>query len=184
MTQLDELAADLDVSGRTLRRAAAAGTFQLNRPSPKRPQLPVSEEAYLRRGWPLLAELRRLLRTEPNVRLAVLYGSRARGDDQWDSDVDLLVRLWEADFARRAGLAARLEGALGHELQVTLLDDARRKPSLLADALEEGRVLVDRDDEWHALLRRRGQILRDADADDAALEQRATAALVELQRRA
>ena len=46
-------------------------------------------------GWSLLSALRRALRTEPNVRLAVVYGSFARGDDVSDSDLDLLVSLRE-----------------------------------------------------------------------------------------
>ena len=43
----------------------------------------------------LVADLRRALRTEPNVRLAVLYGSLARGDEDAGSDLDLLVSLAE-----------------------------------------------------------------------------------------
>jgi hypothetical protein len=36
------------------------------------------EQRYILDHWPLLAQLRRALRTEPNVRLAVVYGSIAR----------------------------------------------------------------------------------------------------------
>jgi len=90
---LRTLARHLDVPERTLRRAAAEGLVRGRRTSERRDQTSLSEEAYLRRHWPLLRELRAALRTEPNVRLAVLFGSLASGRGSERSDVDLLVEL-------------------------------------------------------------------------------------------
>jgi hypothetical protein len=79
MTELDELASDIGVSGRTLRRAAARGTLAMHRSSPKKLSVPVAERVYLRARWQVLSPLIEVLRTLPNVRLAVLFGSVARG---------------------------------------------------------------------------------------------------------
>jgi predicted nucleotidyltransferase len=114
----------------------------------------------------VLAALRRALRTEPNVRLAVLYGSAARGDDREDSDADVLVSF--ADDRDGAGitLAVRLERALGREVDVARLSNVDSSaPLLLLQALNEGRVILDRDDEWQHLQTRRPEIERRADRD-------------------
>ena len=54
-------------------------------------------------------ELRDALRTEPNVRLAILFGSQAAGTSAARSDVDILVRLVDPGAARVAELTGRLE---------------------------------------------------------------------------
>jgi predicted nucleotidyltransferase len=109
------------------------------------------EEAYLRAHWPLLSALRAALRTEPGVRLAVLFGSLATGDSHRRSDVDLLVSLAESSVGQVAELTGRLERQLGREVQVVQLPEAEGVPLLMVDALERGRVLVDRDGEWPRL---------------------------------
>ena len=76
---LRSLARYIDVPERTLRRVAAEGLIHGRRTSARRFETSLREEAYLRRHWPLLSELRDALRTEPNVRLAVLFGSQATG---------------------------------------------------------------------------------------------------------
>jgi predicted nucleotidyltransferase len=124
--------------------------------------------------------LREALRTERNVRLAVLFGSRARGDERPDSDVDLLVELEEGTVARRMELVNRLEAALGLPVEVVTVDAARRAPVLLADAIEDGRVLVDRDDGWVQLLQGYPGVSRAAQVADMALRERAAAAIAEL----
>lgn len=80
-TVLAALAHDIGVSERTLRRAVNDGTLRGSRPSPRSLDLPLSERSYARRAWPLLAALRTALRTEPNVRFALLFGSAATGED-------------------------------------------------------------------------------------------------------
>lgn len=111
------------------------------------------EEAYLRAHWPLLRELRDALRTEPNVRLALLFGSRATGTATERSDVDLLVALVDSSASRVAELAGRLERRVARNVQVVRLEDAEQAPVLMAEALERGRVLVDRDARWQQLQR-------------------------------
>lgn len=140
------------------------------RTSARRYETSLREEAYLRRQWPLLRALRDALRTEPSVRLAVLFGSQATGTAGERSDVDLLVALTDPAAARVAQLTGRLERRLGRDVQIARLQDAERTPSLLADALEQGRVLVDRDGDWPGLNSRAATWRRRAEADDVSLE--------------
>src|ERR1700722_13405254 len=93
MLELAELAEELGVDPRTLRRAAADGTIHVERLSARRQRVSDVERRYMAEHWQSLSMLRGALRTEPNVRLAVLYGSVARGDDTTDSGLDLLVSL-------------------------------------------------------------------------------------------
>lgn len=168
---LRTLARHLDVPERTLRRAAAEGLVHGRRTSARRYETSLREEAYLRRHWPLLRELRDALRTEPNVRLAVMFGSQATGHATDRSDVDLLVALTDASAGRVGPLTARLERRLGRDVQLVRLEDAERTPSLMADALEQGRVLVDRDARWPQLKAREATWRRRAQASDVPLEQ-------------
>jgi hypothetical protein len=66
----------LQVNERTLRRAWALGTLRGTRTTPYRLELQVDERVYLRHHWPTLSQLRRALRTEPNVSLAIVLGRR------------------------------------------------------------------------------------------------------------
>jgi predicted nucleotidyltransferase len=177
MTELDSLAAELGVSGRTLRRAAARGLLRVDRPSPRRGSMSARERRYLLRHWPLLHALVGLLRTEPNVRLAVLFGSLARGEGHPQSDVDVLVGLDRSERLARARLALHLGEQLGRNVQLVSLEDAERSPLLLADVLRDGRVLVDRDGEWARLRLRERAIVRQASRDADDLEQAAWATL-------
>jgi predicted nucleotidyltransferase len=104
--------------------------------------------------------------------LAVVYGSVARGDDRPDSDVDLLVSLAREDAHTGASLAATIGEELGRRVQVVSLAAAGRTPLLLLDIVREGRVLVDRDDEWPSLRRREQQLRRQAAAAEDELDQR------------
>ena len=74
-TVLQGLADSLQVNERTLRRAWALGTLRGTRTTPYRLELPVAERIYLRRHWSTLSSLRGALRTEPNVSMAVVFGS-------------------------------------------------------------------------------------------------------------
>jgi predicted nucleotidyltransferase len=150
-TSLRSLARHLDVPERTLRRAAAQGLVHGKRTSARHFETSLREEAYLREHWPLLSALRAALRTEPSVRLAVLFGSLATGRGHARSDVDLLVSLSNPSAGRVAELTARLERQLHRPVQLVRLQDAESTPLLMCEALERGRVLVDRDDLWPGL---------------------------------
>jgi predicted nucleotidyltransferase len=107
----------------------------------------------------LVADLRGALRTEHGVRLAVLYGSLARGDEDADSDLDLLISF--ADDRPSAGLelAVRLERVAGRQVDVAHLERVEADAPLLLDRiLDEGCVLVDRDEQWRLLCDHHGAI--------------------------
>lgn len=166
MDSLRQAAAELSIPERTLKRAAAEGLIRGKRISPRRFRFPVSEEAYLRSHWTLLSRLRAALRTEPNVRLAVLFGSVAKGDDREDSDIDVLVVLDDPRIGRLVALSERLTGRFGLDLQLVRLADAENSPALMADAMEQGRVLVDRESGWAGLQETAGKwqrLARDAE---------------------
>lgn len=171
------LAEELGVSERTLRRGVAAGLIRGRRPSPRRLRLAPGERPYLRRHWGLLAGLREALRTERGVRLAVLFGSAARGDDLPGSDVDILVSAGDADFWWFASLGRRLSGAVGRDVQLVTLAQGEAAPWLLGDVLREGRVLVDRDGEWSRLQARRDEVLQEAARREREREREAQAAI-------
>jgi predicted nucleotidyltransferase len=113
-----------------------------------------------------------LLRARPDVRLAVVYGSVAHGEDHPGSDLDLLVSFASEEAYTSASLAVALTEETGCRVQVVSLSTARRAPLLLVDILHEGRVLLDRDDEWSALKRQEREIQRQAVAADAELDRR------------
>lgn len=158
---LTTLAGELATTERTLRRAVAQGLLRAERPSPRKLEIPVKEREFLRRSWRLLSQLRKAFRTEPSVALAVLYGSAARGEMHSGSDVDVLVALRRG--ADKRALASRLSERLGLQVQLVSLGDAQqRAPLLLAEALREGRVLVDRKNLWPHLRQQRPKIERAA----------------------
>src|SRR3989304_5014989 len=116
-TELGMLAEEVETSERTLRRAANRGTIRVVRKSPRwtlvpsdgyeyvrrrRPLVPSDEYEYVRRRWPLVRALLRELRPLPAVRLAVLFGSVARGTESPESDLDILVRLRSDGVDERA----------------------------------------------------------------------------------
>jgi uncharacterized protein len=166
MTELDLLAEEVGVHGRTLRRAAARGLLRSARRGAREVVIPPSERRYVQTHWPLVGALLEQLRKQPNVRLAVLYGSAAHGSDQPHSDLDILVSLRRDDYRARSELAAALEEASRRRVQLVSVDQAEDAPMLLADVLRDGRVLVDRDDEWEPLQRRGRSIARRAQAEE------------------
>jgi predicted nucleotidyltransferase len=160
---LPRIADELGADERTLRRAADRGTVRARRPTPRRLELAPGEFAYLRSHWDLLSKLTRAFRTEPNVRLAVLYGSRARGDDRAGSDIDVLVDFRDNETASVSTLARRLESELGVAVDVARFARVRKEaPLLLLQVLDEGRVLADREELWPQLVRAREKVARAA----------------------
>jgi predicted nucleotidyltransferase len=180
MTGLELLAFELDVSGRTLRRAAGRGAIRTQRPSARGIRVTTDEAEYLRRHWPLLSALTGELRTLPDVRLAVLFGSAARGELREDSDLDVLIRLGRGGLTGRAEVLGRLETASGRRVQLVDLDEAAAAPLLLADVLRDGRVLVDRDGDWPGLRERESEVRRQAEHAGAQLTQDLWSGLEEL----
>jgi predicted nucleotidyltransferase len=174
MSELAQIAREVGVNERTLRRAVSEGTLRGSRPSPRVLELPLAERAYIRRRWPLLSTLRAALRTERNVRFALLFGSAAIGEDSEGSDVDVIADLRDPSLDRVLDLELRLEAAVGRPVDVIRLEDAEGDPTFLAGALDVGRVLVDRGEAWPPLrrrvpsLRRRGRE-RDATRKRSAL---------------
>jgi predicted nucleotidyltransferase len=149
--ELHDLARSLQVNERTLRRAWALGTLRGERVTPYKLRVPVDERVYLRRHWPTISRLRAALRTEPNVSLAILFGSVARGDDDEQSDVDLLVGFRDPGLGNGVALATRLRKHIDLPLDVIALEDALRRASFMVEILRDGRVLVDRDGRWPEL---------------------------------
>lgn len=159
MGTIQRLARDLKADERTLRRAVAQGTVHCRRLGPRRVKLPPGEAEYLRDYWELLSRLKRALRTERDVRLAVLYGSMARGDADGGSDLDLLVALADDDPLATARLAMRLGEVTDRDVDVARIDRIEATaPLLLARVLDEGRVIVDRDGLWASVHHRRRAI--------------------------
>ena len=181
MLGLNDLAHELGADERTLRRAVTDGTVRCERLGPRKQRVSDEEQQYILDHWPLLAQLRRALRTEPNVRLAVVYGSIARGDDTPASDLDLLVSLAEDRPDAAVKLAVRLEHTLGRDVDVARLNLAKdSSPLLLLQVLDEGRVVLDRDVQWEQLLAQRADIASRARRSHAARRRRARASINEL----
>jgi predicted nucleotidyltransferase len=183
MGTIQELATELGAEERTLRRAASQGTMHCRRPGPRRLLLASGEREYLRRHWELLAKLRRELRTERRVELAVLYGSVARGDEDGGSDLDLLVSFAGDRPADQRALALRLERVVGRRVDIGNLDRVEASAPLLLDrVLDEGRVLVDRGECWRRLRDRRRAVRARARRSHRRQMEGARQALAELSR--
>jgi uncharacterized protein len=162
MTDLGALAEEVGVSERTLRRAAKQGSLRARWPTTRRVEVSQAEKHYVRRSWPLLANLRGALRTEHNVRFAALFGSTARGEDGPGSDVDLVIEMREGGLDRLIALELKLEEALGRPVDLVELGEAESKPELLNEVVAEGRVVVDRENRWPALRARQPMLSRSA----------------------
>lgn len=96
---------------------------------------------------PILARFRAALDEAYGGRLerAVLYGSRARGDDRGDSDYDVAVFLRDyADFGREAHTLAQIETAILGESGAVInslpfpAGDYRRRTGLMQEIRLEG----------------------------------------------
>jgi predicted nucleotidyltransferase len=165
---LTRLADEVGVSERTLRRAVGDDVIRARRPSARRLVVSEREAAWIRSHWSLVAALRAALRTEPNVQVAVLFGSVARGENIAEiSDVDLLVELRRPAPGAVEALRQRLSGHVAGDLQLVPLGATLDSPRLLAEILRDGRPLVDREDAWRGLRAqaRRTQVLADRLAD-------------------
>ncbi len=180
---LDTSAKKVGCSERTLRRHINVGLLRGRRIAGGQLELSREEEDYLRGHWTLLSKLMAALRTERDVRLAVLFGSTATGEDTPVSDVDLLIAHRRTGAMAQIDLRIRLRRALGTPVDVVMLEQAETQPSLLADVLREGRVLIDRDDLWDALQQRRDEILAAGGREEELIMTRARVAVAEARER-
>jgi predicted nucleotidyltransferase len=92
------------------------------------------------------SELSRILADFTQVKLAILYGSAARGTMHPGSDVDLAVAAHprrELDPERLIDISLACGDVLGREVQVR--DLARAQGVYLKQVLTEGTVIVERD---------------------------------------
>jgi len=116
-----------------------------------------------------------------DVDMLVLFGSAARGDDGVGSDVDLIVDgPVTNDIAALTLLHGRLIEALGRSVELMSVDEARHAPEVLAGALRDGRVIMDRVGSWRALLDDRARIEAQAQAEHRTYPARRAAALARL----
>jgi predicted nucleotidyltransferase len=81
------------------------------------------------------------LESWPGVRLAVLFGSAARGESDPASDLDVGV-LFESGLDRTAALEVALARAASRRVDLVRLDTA--PPLLRFEIARDGRVLLDR----------------------------------------
>jgi len=141
----------------------------------------VNERAYLSENWKTISAVAEALRTERNVRLAVLFGSVARGHAGEDSDVDVLVSLAEERPMYLSHLAVRLTRVLRRDVDVLSLAHVRaHDPALLGAILGDGRPVVDRDGSWAALIAERRDVERATANARRQRHRRATQAVAQL----
>ena len=95
MSSLTDLATEIGVDERTLRRAAAQGTLRAERLSPRKLLLAPGEERYLRRHWRLLS-------------VATASAASAAALPQAQTDPGLRQLLGEIDPARIEATITRL----------------------------------------------------------------------------
>lgn len=167
MTELALLAEELGVNERTLRRAVSQGTLRAAKPTARRLQISLAERRYIRRSWPVLMALRTALRTEHNVRFALLFGSAARGTATRSSDLDLLVVLKDPSLDQIIDLGTRLTAATGRRVDLARMEDAAADPLFLAEIVADGRVVVDRLRLWPQLSRSEGKLRRQGTEQEA-----------------
>jgi predicted nucleotidyltransferase len=90
----------------------------------------------------LEARLVEALKDFPEVELAVLFGSEARGEATKESDVDIGIKLVVPSHELLSRLEVVLARAAQREVQVASLDES--PPLLRFEIARDGRVLVER----------------------------------------
>lgn len=119
---------------------------------------PASEPEHSPLGEPLLSQLRLALRQFPGVRLALLFGSEARGRAHEGSDVDVAVLAPRDDLL---ALASRLSEGCGRDVDVVALDDPGIP--LLEELVRDAKLLYERDQGAYASWRSRALTTLDID---------------------
>lgn len=98
----------------------------------------------------LIQALRLALAPMPRLKLAVMFGSRARGDERQDSDLDLAVAFEQpADVLELGEAVSRAEDATGLRVDVVeLYGLAAREPALAYGIASEGLLVLDMKDAY------------------------------------
>jgi predicted nucleotidyltransferase len=109
-------------------------------------------------GDPLQARLRAVLQQFAGVRLALLFGSQARGHANPASDVDVAVLAPREDLL---ALASALSDACGREVDVVRLQDPG--VPLLEEILRDGKLLHEGEPGAYATWRARALTILDID---------------------
>jgi uncharacterized protein len=100
----------------------------------------------------LVAHLSEAVRRQPEVLLAAVFGSVARGEARPGSDVDLAILLAATSLARRHEIEADLGRAAGCE--VDLIDLADAPPQLRFEIARDGQLLYEQLPYTRAILER------------------------------
>ncbi len=93
-----------------------------------------------------MKELQRVLKADPRLAYALVFGSEARGTAREGSDLDVAVGLvpGAAMAPRELGsLVADLEQASGRAIDLVLLEEA--PPSLAYRVFRDGQIVLERD---------------------------------------
>jgi predicted nucleotidyltransferase len=148
---------------------------------PDRRELDETERRWLARNGSIVRLIDEVTRNDDAVDTVVLFGSRARGDQRLDSDVDLIVDGRIArDSRARTALRGELLERLGHDVEISTLEETRAAPVVMIEALHEGRVLKDTAGRWQATVEAKHEIEEQAAAERATYPAREHAALAAL----
>lgn len=165
------MANELGVSDRTLRRAVVLGLVRGVYMTQRGLYLAPDEIEYLRRQWTMLDRLRRALRNEPAVEFALLYGAAARRRPSpvpRSGTLRLLLATRQRPSDVLPRLHAKLTWAAEQSVALVALDSVADQPTLLLEAIRDGRVLVDRrGTAWSKLKRQRWRLQREERGPDA-----------------
>jgi predicted nucleotidyltransferase len=104
----------------------------------------------------MLERLKRVAASRPEIRLAVVFGSTARGEAGARSDVDLGVLLDPYSPSLRFRVEAELGRAAGRPVDVVLLDEA--PPLLRFEITRDGLLLFERDEGLWTAFRTRAMV--------------------------
>lgn len=96
----------------------------------------------------------------------------------------MLVDLRDSSLDRLIDVQEKLTSAVDRQLDIVRLADAEAEPALLAEAVADGRVLVDRVGLWPTLCRRESRLRRYGGEREAQRAQDALAAIDRLLTRA
>jgi len=101
----------------------------------------------------LLESLRQRAASLPEVQLALLFGSTARGEARSRSDVDLGISVVPDTPAVRRRAEAELSKATGRPLHVVFLEEA--PPLLRFEIAKDGSLLLQRQDDLWRIFKER-----------------------------
>jgi len=97
--------------------------------------------------------LQRLFEQQPGVKSVILFGSVARQEERFDSDIDIAVDLGHPmDAEERSSLMAEISARTARP--VDLVDLAKAGEPLLGQILTKGRRVAGSDEAYAALLSR------------------------------